>query len=135
MLSTIPDMFQSIVGKFLCCGRDSVAPSREGEKNDGDDKAAAKPPAGPSVKDSLLSIKYLSICVYCVILQTRMNSIPGWTYTWLQWSLGDPEIEGNEGNNLVLRINFYADLYKSHEHNVTPVNINHILNEDTSSVE
>ena len=88
----VQNIIKSIVGKFLCCGRDTVAPSREGEKKEDSDKPA--PPAGPSVKESLLSLKYLSICVYCVILQTRMNSIPGWTYTWLQWALG-------KGNNLM----------------------------------
>ena len=40
--------------------------------------------SGPSIKDSLLSIKFLSICIYATIAQTRMNSIPGWTYSWLQ---------------------------------------------------
>ena len=44
--------------------------------------------SGPSIKESLLSIKFLSICIYATIAQTRMNSIPGWTYSWLQvWIL------------------------------------------------
>lgn len=87
--------FKSIIGRFLSCGRDSVAPSREPETAEVK-VVEKKEDTGPSVKDSLLSIKYLSICVYCIILQTRMNSIPGWTFTWLQWAFGDPECDEND---------------------------------------
>ena len=49
-----------------------------------DDGSRVQTTSGPSIKESLLSIKFLSICIYATIAQTRMNSIPGWTYSWLQ---------------------------------------------------
>ena len=55
----------------------------------------------PSVKDSLMSLKFVSICVYSIILQTRLNSVPGWTFTWLQWSFGRPDESNLSASNHV----------------------------------
>ena len=54
------------------------------EEKQGEGDKEKSPAAGPSVKESLLSLKFLAICIYATIAQTRMNSIPGWTYSWLQ---------------------------------------------------
>ena len=56
-----------------------------------DDGSRVQTTSGPSIKESLLSIKFLSICIYATIAQTRMNSIPGWTYSWLQDRYFEPK--------------------------------------------
>ena len=37
-----------------------------------------------SVLKSIASLKFISICIYAIIAQTRMNSIPAWILSWLQ---------------------------------------------------
>ena len=83
--------FQSIAAKLLCCYRrkSSIEETSAATDDKNDEKLfepdkETSPGAGPAVKESLLSMKFLAICIYATIAQTRMNSIPGWTYSWLQ---------------------------------------------------
>ena len=83
--------FQSIAAKLLCCygQKSSVEETSTATDDENDQKLfesdkETSSSAGQSVKESLLSLKFLAICIYATIAQTRMNSIPGWTYSWLQ---------------------------------------------------
>ena len=76
---------------MLCCygQKSSVEETSTATDDENDQKLfesdkETKSSAGPAVKESLLSLKFLAICIYATIAQTRMNSIPGWTYSWLQ---------------------------------------------------
>ena len=73
----------------MCCfGRKSTIEEQdkvtENENEPKQIEQEKSPASEPSVKESLLSLKFLAICIYATIAQTRMNSIPGWTYSWLQ---------------------------------------------------
>ena len=82
--------FKSIAARLFCCGKTSPTnesvekTANENEEKQSESDKETSPPTGPSVKESLLSLKFLAICIYATIAQTRMNSIPGWTYSWLQ---------------------------------------------------
>lgn len=93
---------ESIIGRYICRSS-KTTPSPPGEKVEEKEKDRKDVDPGPSAKDSLLSLKFLSVCVYCMVLQTRMNSIPGWTYSWLQWCFGDTP-EGKENVNNVMDV-------------------------------